>query len=196
MNRALISVYNKKGLEDLVKALEEFRTEIVSSGGTASKIREYGYSKLTEVSEFTGHPESPGGLLKTLHPKIHGGLLLNPEIPEHLAFMNRHGIEPFDLVCVNLYPFERVTTKGANLVEAAENIDIGGPTMIRAAAKAAILYGRITVVLDPSQYPKIIMSLKENNGKIPKKLKRELANEAFKRTARYDTKISNYLEEN
>ena len=171
MNRALISVYNKKGLEDLVRALEEYGTEIVSSGGTAGKIREYGYSKLTEVSEFTGHPESPGGLLKTLHPKIHGGLLLNSEIPEHLDFMNRHGIEPFDLVCVNLYPFERVTDEGANLVDAAENIDIGGPTMIRAAAKGAILYGQITVVLDPSQYHKIITSLKENKGEIPKKLK-------------------------
>ena len=196
IKRALISVYDKSGLEELVSALGELGVEIVSSGGTARKIRELGYQKLTEVAEYTGHPESPGGLLKTLHPKIHGGILLNPEDTEHRAYMERHGIEPFDLVCVNLYPFEQVAAKGADLEEAAENIDIGGPTMTRSAAKAALLYGKVAVVTDPSQYGKLADALKANDGEIPQELRRKLAEKAFKRTAGYDRAIVDYLEGN
>ncbi len=195
IKRALISVSDKSGLEDLVKALDAIEAEIVSSGGTAKKIKELGYLKLTEVSDYTGHPESPDGLLKTLHPRVHGGLLLSRDIPKHREYMDRHGIKPFEMVVVNLYPFETTIAKGAKLLEAAENIDIGGPTMIRSAAKAALLYGKVTVVTDPKQYPKIIESLKENKGEIPKEFVRELAEAAFRRTAAYDSAITSYLEE-
>jgi len=196
IRKALISVYDKRGLEGLVEALAEFGVEIVSSGGTARRIRELGYPRLTEVAEHTGHPESPGGLLKTLHPKIHGGILLDPEDPDHKAYMERHGIEPFDLVCVNLYPFEQVAVKGAGLEEAAENIDIGGPTMMRSAAKAALLYDRVAVVTDPSQYSELVEMLRDNNGELTPELRRALAEKAFKRTADYDRAIVEYLEGN
>jgi phosphoribosylaminoimidazolecarboxamide formyltransferase/IMP cyclohydrolase len=195
IKRALISVYNKSGLEEIVSALGEFGVEIVSSGGTARRIRELGYPRLKEVAEYTGHPESPGGLLKTLHPKIHGGMLLNPEDPEHGAYMERHGIEAFDLVCVNLYPFEEVAAKGADLVEAAENIDIGGPTMTRSAAKAALLYDSVAVVTDPSQYAEVVETLRANNGELTPELRRSLAEKAFKRTSGYDRAIVDYLED-
>ncbi len=194
IKRALISVYDKSGLEEIISALGEFGVEIVSSGGTARRIRELGYPRLKEVAEYTGHPESPGGLLKTLHPKIHGGILLNPEDPEHRAYMERHGIEAFDLVCVNLYPFEEVATKGADLVEAAENIDIGGPTMTRSAAKAALLYDSVAVVTDPSQYAEVVETLRANNGELTPELRRSLAEKAFKRTSGYDRAIVDYLE--
>ena len=193
IKRALISVYDKSLLDDLVKALGDFGVEIVSSGGTAKKIKELGYEKLTEVSDYTGHPESPGGLLKTLHPRVHGGLLLSRDVPEQKEYMDKHGIKPFEMVVVNLYPFEATVAKGAELLEAAENIDIGGPTMIRSAAKAALLYSKIAVVTDPKQYPEIIKTLKENNGEVPKKLVRELAEAAFRRTSAYDSAITSYL---
>jgi phosphoribosylaminoimidazolecarboxamide formyltransferase/IMP cyclohydrolase len=196
IKRALISVYDKSGLEELVSALGELSVEIVSSGGTARRIREIGYPRLTEVAKHTGHPESPGGLLKTLHPKIHGGILLNPEVPEHRDYMERHGIEPFDLVCVNLYPFEHVVAKGADLEEAAENIDIGGPTMTRSAAKAALLYDKVAVVTDPSQYGELVETLRAYDGEITSELRRRLAEKAFKRTRDYDRAIVDYLEGN
>jgi phosphoribosylaminoimidazolecarboxamide formyltransferase/IMP cyclohydrolase len=192
--RALISVYDKSGLEELVKALGEFGFEIISSGGTAKRMRELGFGRLTEVSDYTGFPESPGGLLKTLHPRVHGGLLLNRGVPEHRAYMEEHGIEPFDLVVVNLYPFEATVAKGAGLEMAAENIDIGGPTMIRSAAKAALLYGKVAVVTNPAQYPEVIKALKSHNGELPKGLVRDLAEKAFRRTSTYDSAIVAYLE--
>ena len=195
IKRALISVYDKSGLEEVVSALGEFGVEIVSSGGTARRIRELGYPRLKKVAEYTGHPESPGGLLKTLHPKIHGGILLNPEDPEHRAYMERYGIEAFDLVCVNLYPFEEVAAKGADLVEATENIDIGGPTMTRSAAKAALLYDSVAVVTDPSQYAEVVETLRANNGELTPELRRSLAEKAFKRTSSYDRAIVDYLED-
>lgn len=194
VRRALISVYDKSGLEELVKTLGEFGVEIVSSGGTAKRMRELGYGRLTEVSDYTGFPESPGGLLKTLHPRVHGGLLLSPNIPEHREYMEEHGIEPFDLVVVNLYPFEATVAKGAGLDTAAENIDIGGPTMIRSAAKAALLYGKVAVVTDPVQYPEVIKALKSHNGEVPRGLVRGLAEKAFRRTSTYDSAIVAYLE--
>ena len=194
IKRALISISDKSGLEELIHVLGALGAEIVSSGGTAKKIKELGYAKLTEVSDYTGHPESPGGLLKTLHPRVHGGLLLSRDIPEHSEFMDKHGIKPFEMVIVNLYPFEATVAKGAELLEAAENIDIGGPTMIRSAAKASLLYGKVAVVTDPKQYPEIIKALKENNGEIPAKLKRTLAEAAFRRTSAYDSAITAYIE--
>ena len=194
VRRALISVYDKSGLEELAKALAEFGFEIVSSGGTAKRMRELGYGRLTEISDYTGFPESPGGLLKTLHPRVHGGLLLSRGVPEHRAYMDEHGIEPFDLVVVNLYPFEATVAKGASLDTAAENIDIGGPTMIRSAAKAALLYGKVAVVTDPAQYSEVIKALKSHNGEVPKGLVRGLAEKAFRRTSTYDSAIVAYLE--
>ena len=196
VKRALVSVSDKSGLEDLVKALEPYGVEIVSSGGTAKRIKELGYSKLIEVSDYTGHPESPGGLLKTLHPRVHGGLLLSISNSEHKIYMDKHGIKPFELVVVNLYPFEATVAKGAMLLEAAENIDIGGPTMIRSAAKAALLYGSVAVITDPSQYGEVIKSLKANKGTIPPELARSFAQRAFKRTSEYDAVITKYLEVN
>ena len=194
IKRALISVSDKTGLERFVEGLAKYGVEIVSSSGTAARIRGLGYGNVVEVSEYTGHPESPGGLLKTLHPKIHGGLLLDPSDPEHRAYMERHGIKPFDLVVVNLYPFEAAAGRGAGLREAAENIDIGGPTMIRAAAKAALLYDRVAVVVDPAQYGEVVEALRENDGAISSALRRRLAEEAFRRTAEYDAAICRYLE--
>ena len=194
IKRALVSVSDKTGIEDLAITLGELNVEIVSSGGTAKKLRELGYGKLIEVSDFTGHPESPDGLLKTLHPRVHGGILLSRDIPQHRSYMEAHMIEPFDIVVVNLYPFEATVTKGADLHLAAENIDIGGPTMIRSAAKAALLYGNVTVVTDPSQYEAVIEALRHNRGETPPAMKRELAQKAFARTAAYDSAITAYLE--
>ena len=194
IKRALISVYDKSGLDGLVEALGEFGVEIVSSGGTARRIRELGYGRLTEVSNYTGHPESPGGLVKTLHPKIHGGLLLNRVDPAHRKWMEENGVEPIDVVVCNLYPFERVVEAGADLETAAENIDIGGPSMVRSAAKAALLYDSVLVVTEPAQYPEVIVALRENDGEPTTDLRRRYALNAFKRTAGYDSAIVSYLE--
>ncbi|HUS77140.1 MAG TPA: IMP cyclohydrolase [Patescibacteria group bacterium] len=193
IERALISVYDKSGLEELVKALGVYGVEIVSSGGTARRIRELGYGKLVEVSEYTGHPESPGGLVKTLHPKVHGGLLLNRDDPAHRKWMEENGVKPIDMVVSNLYPFEKVVEGGANLETAAENIDIGGPSMIRSAAKAALLYDSVLIVTELSQYPEVIEILKGNNGEFTTELRRKYAVKAFNRTKEYDSTISSYL---
>ncbi len=194
IKRALISVYDKSGLQELVEALGEYGVEIVSSGGTARRIRELGYGKLVEVSDYTGHPESPGGLVKTLHPKVHGGLLLNREDPSHVKWMDENIVKPIDIVVSNLYPFEKVVEGGADLKTAAENIDIGGPSMTRSAAKAALLYDRVAIVTDPAQYPEVIKTLRENDGELTTELRRSLADKAFKRTEGYDSAIVSYLD--
>ncbi len=194
IKRALISVYDKNGLEELVEALAEYGVEIVSSGGTARRIRELGYRKIVEVSDYTSHPESPGGLVKTLHPKVHGGLLLNRENPSHMKWMDENNVKPIDIVVSNLYPFEKVVEGGADLETAAENIDIGGPSMTRSAAKAALLYDRVAIITDPAQYPEVIKTLRENDGELTTELRRSLAEKAFKRTEGYDSAIVAYLE--
>jgi phosphoribosylaminoimidazolecarboxamide formyltransferase/IMP cyclohydrolase len=196
IERALISVYDKSGLEELVAALGSLGVEIVSSGGTAQRIREIGYDGLVEVSEYTGHPESPGGLVKTLHPKVHGGLLLDRNDEAHAAWMNENGVKAIDLVVSNLYPFEKAVAGGADLETAAENVDIGGPSMARSAAKAALLYDSVLIVTEPAQYPEVISSLKENEGNFTTEMRRRYALKAFKRTKRYDSAIVSYLEEN
>ncbi|HEX9914696.1 MAG TPA: IMP cyclohydrolase [Candidatus Bathyarchaeia archaeon] len=195
IERALISVYDKSGLEGLVKALGAYGVEIISSGGTAKRIGELGYKRLVEVSDYTGHPESPGGLVKTLHPKVHGGLLMDRGDPEHRRWMEENGVKPIDLVVVNLYPFEEVVAGGADLLEAGHNIDIGGPAMVRSAAKASLLYDKTCVVTDPGQYPEVIRTLKKHRGALTTELRRRYALEAFKRTASYDEAIVGYLEE-
>jgi len=196
IERALISVYDKTGLEKLVEALDGYGVEIISSGGTARRIREIGCRRLVEVSSYTGHPESPGGLVKTLHPRVHGGILLDGSLPDHRRWMEENGVEPIDLVVCNLYPFEQVVAGGADLAEAADNIDIGGPTMTRSAAKAALLHDRVCVVTDPAQYPEVVQTLKKNKGELTTELRRRYAQAAFKRTAAYDSAIVTYLEEN
>ena len=196
IERALISVYDKSGLEELVEALAGYGVEIISSGGTARRIRETGYEWLVEVSDYTGHPESPGGLVKTLHPKIHGGLLLDRGRPDHRRWMEENRVEPIDMVVCNLYPFEKVVAGGAGLAEAADNIDIGGPSMTRSAAKAALLYDSVCVVTDPAQYPEVVETLKGNRGELTTDLRRRYAQAAFKRTVGYDSAIVSYLEEN
>ena len=195
MERALISVYDKSGLEGLVEALGSYGVEIISSGGTARRIKELGYSRLVEVSEYTGFPESPGGLVKTLHPKVHGGLLMDRGDPEHRRWMEENGAKPIDLVVVNLYPFEEVVAGGADLLKAGHNIDIGGPTMVRSAAKASLLYDRTCIVTDPAQYPEVVGTLKAHRGELTTELRRRYALEAFNRTAAYDKAIVGYLEE-
>lgn len=194
IKRALISVYDKQGLEFLLSNLKEFNVEIISSGGTSKKIRETGYPLVSEVSNYTGYPESPGGLVKTLHPKVHAGLLLNPKQENHGEYLKKQVIEPIDLVVVNLYPFEEVVSIGVGLKKAAENIDIGGPTLIRSAAKASLLYDNVTVIVDPSQYPRLCEILKENNGETTSEFRRMMAENAFNRTLEYDKAIVNYLE--
>jgi phosphoribosylaminoimidazolecarboxamide formyltransferase/IMP cyclohydrolase len=195
IKRAIISVYDKHGLEELIPVLGKYGVKIISSGGTARRIKEIGYKDLVEVSDYTGHPESPGGLVKTLHPKVHGGLLLDDSDESHAMWMRENNVESIDLVVVNLYPFEKVVEEGATLEVAGHNIDIGGPTMTRSAAKASILYDRTCIVSDPTQYPEIIETLEENNGEIPTEMRRKYALLAFKRTAGYDAAIVNYLED-
>ncbi len=194
IKRALISVYDKSGLNELVEALGDLGVEIVSSGGTARRIRELGYRRLVEVSDYTGHPESPGGLVKTLHPKIHGGLLLNRRDPAHRKWMEENGVKPIDVVVCNLYPFEKVVEGGVDLETAAENIDIGGPSMVRSAAKAALLYDSVLAVTEPPQYPEVVETLRENEGEPTTDLRMRYALKAFKRTAEYDSAIVSYLE--
>ncbi|MBD3204932.1 hypothetical protein GF319_01150 [Candidatus Bathyarchaeota archaeon] len=195
IERAIISVYDKTSLEDLVKVLEKYNVEIISSGGTAKRIGEIGYEKLIEVSSYTGHPESPGGLVKTLHPKIHGGLLLDVENPNHRNWMEENDVKKIDLVVCNLYPFEKVTTEGAELKKACEYIDIGGPTMTRSAAKSSLLYDSVCIVTSIEQYDELIQELEKNDGEISSNTRRRFALEAFKRTSRYDNSIVEYLEE-
>jgi phosphoribosylaminoimidazolecarboxamide formyltransferase/IMP cyclohydrolase len=195
IKRAIISVYDKSNLEDLIKALGKYYVEIISSGGTANRIREIGYENLVDVSKYTGYPESPDGLVKTLHPKIHGGLLLDRNNPEHKNWMKENDIEPIDLVVCNLYPFEEIILKGANLEEACHNIDIGGPTMTRSAAKAGLLYDSVCIVTSKNQYPELIRELEENQGAITTKLRRKYALEAFKKTRDYERTIVSFLEE-
>ena len=195
IKRAIISVYDKQGLETLVPTLEKYGVKIISSGGTARRIKEIGYEDLVEVSEYTGHPEGPGGLVKTLHPKVHGGLLLDLGDEAHAKWMSENNIEPIDLVVVNLYPFEKVVEDGADLETAGHNIDIGGPTMTRSAAKASLLYDKTCIVSDPAQYPEVIKTLDENNGELTTELRKRYALIAFKRTAGYDAAIVDYLEE-
>ena len=162
IKRALISVYEKKGLGDLVKKLCEFGVKILSSRGTGEKLRELGYP-VTDIITYTGYPEMPDALVKTLHPQIHGGILLNPSNPIHHAYMKEQGIEKIDMVVVNFYPLPKMKTyNDIMLRDAAKHIDIGGPALARAAAKAAFLYETLTVVTDADQYKLVINELEKN----------------------------------
>jgi len=190
IKRALISVTDKTGIVEFARGLQSFGVELLSTGGTAAKLRESGIA-VTEVSDYTGFPEMMDGRLKTLHPKIHGGLLALRDNEGHLAALKKHDIGLIDMVVINLYRFEdTVARSGCTLAEAIENIDIGGPTMLRAASKN---YRFVTVVTDPADYPKIIAAMQENGGRITEAINFELAKKTFQLTARYDGAISNYL---
>ncbi|MFN0279004.1 MAG: bifunctional phosphoribosylaminoimidazolecarboxamide formyltransferase/IMP cyclohydrolase [Pyrinomonadaceae bacterium] len=192
IKRALISVSDKTGLNELAVVLAEFGVEIISTGGTAKALRESGFT-ITDVSDITGFPEMMDGRVKTLHPKIHGAFLALRDNEEHLASMREHGIEPIDLVVVNLYPFEETIAKeGVTLEEAVENIDIGGPAMIRSAAKN---WRDVAVVTDTYLYPEIIDELKKNSGSLSLETRTKLAALAYTRTASYDLAISTLLSE-
>ncbi|MDB5323420.1 MAG: bifunctional phosphoribosylaminoimidazolecarboxamide formyltransferase/IMP cyclohydrolase [Phycisphaerales bacterium] len=188
---ALISVSDKNGLADFAKALHgEFGIELISTGGTAKFLRESGLP-VTDVSEVTGFPEMLDGRVKTLHPKIHGGLLGVRDNPEHLAAMTEHGIRPIDLVCINLYPFEATVAKpDVSFEEAIENIDIGGPSMIRSAAKN---HRFVLVVTSIDRYEKVLGDLREHKGSSCGKHRKKQALRAFSHTAAYDAKIAEYL---
>ena len=188
--RALISVYDKTNLLEIATALAQRDVEILSTGGTAQHLRDAGIDIL-DVSDYTGFPEMMDGRVKTLHPKVHGGLLAERDNAEHNAQAEAHGIGPIDMVICNLYPFEATIAKpDVTLPEAIENIDIGGPTMIRAAAKN---YRHVAALTAPSQYAQIIADLDANDGCLSEERRFELAKAAFTHTAHYDTAISAYL---
>ncbi len=187
---ALISVSNKDGIINFAKGLNEFGIKILSTGGTAKSLRDAGIP-VTDVSEHTGFPEMLDGRVKTLHPKIHGGLLGKRDNPEHVRQMKEQNIEPIDMVVVNLYPFETTIAKpGCTFEDAIENIDIGGPTMLRSAAKN---FKDVAVVVDPLDYKKLLDEMKKKNGELSEDTKFELAKKVFLHTARYDSVISNTL---
>jgi len=191
IRRALISVSDKTGLADFANALHhEFAVELISTGGTARFLRDQGLP-VTDVADVTGFPEMMDGRVKTLHPRIHGGLLALRDNPEHVAAMTAHDIRPIDLVCINLYPFAQTIRKpGVTLEEAIENIDIGGPSMIRSAAKN---HRFVLVVTSPERYQKVLGDLKEHGGSSCAKHRLRQAQRAFAHTAEYDALIAQYL---
>ncbi len=190
IKRALISVSEKTGIVDFARELATFGVEILSTGGTATLLRKEGLS-VQDVSEFTGFPEMLDGRVKTLHPKVHGGLLGVRDNPEHTAKMKEHGIEPIDMVVVNLYPFEEtVAHPDCTLEDAIENIDIGGPTMLRSAAKNN---RDVTVLVDPSDYAQVLGEMRQNGGAVSRETNFRLAIKVYQRTAAYDGAISNWL---
>jgi phosphoribosylaminoimidazolecarboxamide formyltransferase / IMP cyclohydrolase len=190
VRRALISVSDKNGLVEFAKGLHKLGVEILSTGGTASLLRTSGIPAV-EVSDYTGFPEMLDGRVKTLHPKIHGGLLAVRDNPEHMKQIAAHGIGPIDMVVVNLYPFEKtVAKKNVSLEESIENIDIGGPSMLRSAAKN---YKSVAVICNPARYEAVLSELKNNSGILSDQVLTNLAIEVFERTASYDGAIHNFL---
>src|SRR6478672_5258076 len=191
VRRALISLSDKSGLDELAAGLQRYGVELVSTGGTAAKLRESG-AAVRDISELTGFPEMMDGRVKTLHPKVHGGLLGVRDNAEHVAAMKEHGIQPIDLVCINLYPFEATVAKpDVTFEEAIENIDIGGPSMIRSAAKN---HRFVLVVTSTDRYEKLLGDLREHKGSSCGKHRLKQALRAFQQTAAYDAKIAEYLQ--
>jgi phosphoribosylaminoimidazolecarboxamide formyltransferase/IMP cyclohydrolase len=191
ITRALISVSDKTGLADFARALAGHGVELVSTGGTAKALADAGLA-VRDVAELTGFPEMMDGRVKTLHPKVHGGLLAIRDNSDHAASMQAHGIAPIDLLVVNLYPFEATVAKGANFDTCIENIDIGGPAMIRAAAKN---HADVAVVVDASDYAVVLEEMKQHGGATSADLRKTLAAKAYARTATYDAAISNWFAE-
>src|SRR4030088_719483 len=188
VTRALLSVSDKSGLIEIARALAGYGIDLVSTGGTAKAIAAAGL-KVTDVSELTGFPEMMDGRVKTLHPKVHGGLLAIRDNSDHAASMQAHGIAPIDLLVVNLYPFEATVAKGADYDTCIENIDIGGPAMIRAAAKN---HHDVAVVGDADDYQALTEELAAHTGATSLTLRKRLAAKAYARTAAYDAAISGW----
>jgi phosphoribosylaminoimidazolecarboxamide formyltransferase/IMP cyclohydrolase len=190
VKQALISVSDKTGVVEFARALARMNISILSTGGTAKLLAQNGVA-VTEVAEYTGYPEMLDGRLKTLHPMIHGGLLARRDVPEHMAAIKDAGIEPIDLVVVNLYPFtQAIARPGCTLAEAIENIDIGGPTMLRSAAKN---HSGVAVVVDPADYPALLEELEASGARVSAATRFALAKKVFTHSAAYDGAISNYL---
>lgn len=189
IKRALLSVTNKAGLPELARFLQAAGVELISTGGTRKQLLDAGLP-VTAVSEVTGFPEILNGRVKTLHPAIHGGILANKDNPEHMATLAEHGILPFDMVVVNLYAFGEALTKGLPLPDMVEEIDIGGPTLLRASAKN---FNSILVVPDPSFYPEVMDALAQNDMRAPLALRQKTAAATFRKTSIYDDAISTYL---
>lgn len=190
VERALISLTDKSGIEDFARALASEGIEILSTGGTASKIRDAGID-VVDVSDFTGFPEMLDGRVKTLHPKVHGGILHQRTNSKHLAQCSKHGLKPIDIVAVNLYAFEKtVADPNCALEDAIENIDIGGPTLLRAAAKN---FQDVTVIVDPDDYETVLNEIREY-GNTSLKTRFRLAVKVFALTSQYDTAIISWLQ--
>ena len=189
VRRALISLSDKTGLEGLAAGLARHEVEVVSTGGTAAKLRQAG-AEVRDISDITGFPEMLDGRVKTLHPKVHGGLLGVRDNPEHVAAMEGHGIAPIDLVVVNLYPFLSTVMSGADRDTVIENIDIGGPSMVRSAAKN---HAFVAIVTDPSDYAELLGELDANAGATTLQLRRKLAAKAFALTAEYDSAVAQWF---
>ncbi|HMH17657.1 MAG TPA: bifunctional phosphoribosylaminoimidazolecarboxamide formyltransferase/IMP cyclohydrolase [Burkholderiales bacterium] len=187
---ALISVSDKTGLAEFARGLGQFKIKILSTGGTAKLLSEQGIP-VTEVADYTGFPEMLDGRVKTLHPRLHAGILARRDSPAHLAAIKAAGIEPIDLVVVNLYPFAKTVARhDCKLADAIENIDVGGPSMLRAGAKN---YAGVAVVTDPSDYSKLLVEMKESGGTLSDATRFALAQKAFAHSAAYEAAISNYL---
>jgi phosphoribosylaminoimidazolecarboxamide formyltransferase / IMP cyclohydrolase len=190
MKYALLSVYNKTGIADFAKELQKLGFTIISTGGTLKALKDAKIENIKHVSELTGFPEILDGRIKTEHPKLVGGILALRDNKNHMNQLEQFGIAPIDLVACNLYPFQKVTEEGADMKTALENIDIGGPNMIRAAAKN---FENVVVVADPSRYSQIIEEYNKN-GAISNETRKKLAVEAFKQTSKYDNIIFKFLE--
>jgi phosphoribosylaminoimidazolecarboxamide formyltransferase/IMP cyclohydrolase len=190
IKQALISVSDKTGILEFAQGLAAQGVKLLSTGGTAKMLRDAGLA-VTEIGDYTGFPEMLDGRVKTLHPKVHGGILARRDLPEHLATIEAHGIPTIDLVCVNLYPFAATIAKtGVTLEDAIENIDIGGPAMVRSSAKN---YNGVAIVTDPEDYAPLLAEMKANGGALQLATRFGLAKKAFTHTARYDSMIANWL---
>ena len=190
IKQALISVSDKTGVLEFAQGLAAQGVKLLSTGGTAKMLRDAGLA-VTEIGDYTGFPEMLDGRVKTLHPKVHGGILARRDLPEHLATIEAHGIPMIDLVCVNLYPFAATIAKsGVTLEDAIENIDIGGPAMVRSSAKN---YNGVAIVTDPEDYAPLLAEMKSNGGALQLATRFGLAKKAFTHTARYDSMIANWL---
>jgi phosphoribosylaminoimidazolecarboxamide formyltransferase/IMP cyclohydrolase len=191
IERVIVSVTDKAGVVEFAKSLSKFGVEILSTGGTAKALRQGGVSVM-DISDYTGFPEMLDGRVKTLHPKVHGGLLGMRDNPEHVRVMKEHGIKNIDMIVVNLYQFEKTVAKaGVTLDEAIENIDIGGPTMLRSSAKN---YKDVTVIVDPADYALVLKEMEETGGATSLKTRFCLARKVFRLTHLYDGAITKYLE--
>lgn len=191
IERAIISVTDKSGIVEFSRKLSDMGVKILSTGGTAKAIRKGGV-KVMDISEYTGFPEMLDGRVKTLHPKVHGGLLGVRSNPEHVKMMEENGISNIDLIVVNLYQFEKTVARdGVTLEDAIENIDIGGPAMLRSSAKN---FNDVTVVVDPADYDLVLREMEENQGSTLLKTRFYLAKKVFNITHKYDGAISRYLE--